>query len=355
MPTRWPYDNITPPIDDPHTPAPTASSFIGIAVAVSGNILISLALNCQKLAHRRLEAQREQQREKGKESQFRRQRAACPGEAEDQNSEQVDRAHDEGPARMEGSSAGEHCNVTLPSTMDRAQTVLLETAPLLVARDRTSREYGLGGHHVTENSKRPGLASRLFPLRFKGKGAPRTKSVGDIEAGNDGQGAADAIQTVIPVDIMTTDRDANGNANGVNRGYDSDDAKEDMEDSMGNESDYLKSKLWCVIHLTGTVNTYMHRCTRWLGFLLMNIGELGNFISYAFAPASVVAPLGTVSSSPEASPLPDLDICIVRPDRKLPLRAADGWRAIPQSKYILVSDLDCPRAPLNHLPHVVVA
>lgn len=34
---------------------------------------------------------------------------------------------------------------------------------------------------------------------------------------------------------------------------------------------------------------------RWLGFTLMNVGELGNFISYAFAPASVVAPLGTVS------------------------------------------------------------
>lgn len=27
----------------------------------------------------------------------------------------------------------------------------------------------------------------------------------------------------------------------------------------------------------------------------MNVGETGNFISYAFAPASVVAPLGTVS------------------------------------------------------------
>ncbi len=26
----------------------------------------------------------------------------------------------------------------------------------------------------------------------------------------------------------------------------------------------------------------------------MNVGETGNFISYAFAPASVVAPLGTV-------------------------------------------------------------
>ena len=33
---------------------------------------------------------------------------------------------------------------------------------------------------------------------------------------------------------------------------------------------------------------------RWLGFLLMNVGEIGNFISYAWAPASVVAPLGTV-------------------------------------------------------------
>jgi hypothetical protein len=28
----------------------------------------------------------------------------------------------------------------------------------------------------------------------------------------------------------------------------------------------------------------------------MNVGEVGNFISYAFAPASVVAPLGTVSA-----------------------------------------------------------
>jgi hypothetical protein len=36
--------------------------------------------------------------------------------------------------------------------------------------------------------------------------------------------------------------------------------------------------------------------SRWLGFTLMNIGEMGNFISYGFAPASVVAPLGTVST-----------------------------------------------------------
>jgi hypothetical protein len=44
-----------------------------------------------------------------------------------------------------------------------------------------------------------------------------------------------------------------------------------------NEGDYLRSKLW------------------WLGLGLMTVGEGGNFVSYGFAPASVVAPLGTVA------------------------------------------------------------
>lgn len=42
------------------------------------------------------------------------------------------------------------------------------------------------------------------------------------------------------------------------------------------EGQYLKSKLW------------------WLGLSLIAVGEGGNFLSYGFAPASVVAPLGTV-------------------------------------------------------------
>ncbi|CDZ96232.1 Uncharacterized conserved protein [Phaffia rhodozyma] len=40
---------------------------------------------------------------------------------------------------------------------------------------------------------------------------------------------------------------------------------------------YFKSKVW------------------WAGLSLMTLGEFGNFLSYAYAPASVVAPLGTVS------------------------------------------------------------
>lgn len=50
------------------------------------------------------------------------------------------------------------------------------------------------------------------------------------------------------------------------------------EDNGVEEGAYLKSKLW------------------WIGLLMITIGEGGNFLSYAFAPASVVAPLGTVVS-----------------------------------------------------------
>jgi magnesium transporter len=38
---------------------------------------------------------------------------------------------------------------------------------------------------------------------------------------------------------------------------------------------FLRSKLW------------------WTGLLLMALGESGNFASYAFAPASLIAPLGS--------------------------------------------------------------
>lgn len=53
---------------------------------------------------------------------------------------------------------------------------------------------------------------------------------------------------------------------------------------------------------------------RWSGFILMNIGETGNFISYAFAPASVVAPLGTVSAFCQLFPslLIEITVCTHR-------------------------------------------
>nr|VWO99663.1 Transcriptional repressor TUP1 [Ganoderma boninense] len=49
-------DDLPGGIDLPRISTATAA---GIGVAIAGNILISLALNCQKLAHRRLQRERE--------------------------------------------------------------------------------------------------------------------------------------------------------------------------------------------------------------------------------------------------------------------------------------------------------
>lgn len=40
---------------------------------------------------------------------------------------------------------------------------------------------------------------------------------------------------------------------------------------------------------------YLHMPLWWLGFTLMVLGEVGNFSAYGFAPASLVAPLGTTT------------------------------------------------------------
>lgn len=88
----------------------------------------------------------------------------------------------------------------------------------------------------------------------------------------------------MPVDILPVNEEE----------YESNDGSTQKEDAeSGSEADYLKSKLWYAL-LPVRSDICLITILRWLGFLLMNIGEIGNFISYAFAPASVVAPLGTV-------------------------------------------------------------
>lgn len=60
---------------------------------------------------------------------------------------------------------------------------------------------------------------------------------------------------------------------------------------------------------------YLHRPTWWLGIALMALGEVGNFSAYGFAPASLVAPLGT------ATVVANMFIAVIALKEKL--RAAD--------------------------------
>ena len=85
-------------------------------------------------------------------------------------------------------------------------------------------------------------------------------------------------------------RDSNKHGHGHGHGHDGHNGQDEHEKPQVEEGQYLKSRLW------------------WSGMILIAVGEGGNFLSYGFAPASVVAPLGTVVRVLPASPFQQLQI-----------------------------------------------
>ncbi|KAF7352939.1 DUF803 domain membrane protein [Mycena venus] len=212
-------------------PELTTATFIGITVAITGNVLISLALNLQKLAHKRVEAEKVERRQA---------KPATNGTAHPNGISEAGEypEHEDGP----------HEDVPL------APAVVL--VPHRVDYGSTSRpgsSTNLNEHDMSVSPKKTLLANL-----FRSKRRQRTANEVPSER-----------TSLIPVDVIT-EEEANGSHRPRRK---PEDEPEEFDD--WNESDYLKTKLW------------------WLGFALMNVGEMGNFISYAWAPASVVAPLGT--------------------------------------------------------------
>ncbi|KZP24520.1 DUF803-domain-containing protein [Athelia psychrophila] len=250
-----------------HFPDMTSGSVIGITVAICGNILISLALNFQKLAHNRLD--REKSRQAREQELKTRKNSAVPSDNEDADSEDA-----------EGTSR----HPIPPQGPQFAGNSPLESSPLLrhFHSDPLSNNYGTdtpGDSRVglishsdanspplspasTDNKK---FMARLNPFVQRSK-KQRTSNLMEVHEDTE---PSDVTHVLVPVDEVVYSLAAAKHGKALKNDDD------DLPPEHGNESDYLKSKLW------------------WLGFLLMNIGECGNFISYAFAPASVVAPLGT--------------------------------------------------------------
>ncbi|KAG6837953.1 hypothetical protein H0H93_008347 [Arthromyces matolae] len=218
-------------------PKLTQATFIGILIAVSGNILISLALNLQKLAHKRVEAQVRANRPKGTGNEHR-----TSGSA-------IQRRVSESPSLDERDEDEIHAMTSSQSNTSNAR--LSEVEPLNPSwREPTygSVTHEANGHNPKDVRPRPGFTSHTMPRWFRGHN-PRISA------------------PVLPVDVVSADSELLQQTSKSN-------TRQDMVEEH-NETEYLKSKLW------------------WLGFFLMNVGETGNFISYAWAPASVVAPLGT--------------------------------------------------------------
>ncbi|KAI9467255.1 DUF803-domain-containing protein [Lactarius psammicola] len=200
---------------------------IGISVAIAGNVLISLALNLQKLAHAKLEKARTE-RNNGLED-------IAEEDSADGGALGVSIQHGlDPPSELE-----REARVWNGSLESRPQEPSIETDPLIPFPRTANAELlhmspTYGALNADDGYLRGTGGS---PLQWK-----RKTTKGPVPGG-----AAKYTN-------MESRRGSK---------------------SEGQESEYLRSKLW------------------WLGFLLMNVGETGNFISYAFAPASVVAPLGT--------------------------------------------------------------
>ncbi|WWC95670.1 hypothetical protein V866_002535 [Kwoniella sp. B9012] len=205
------------------------SSLIGVGIACGGNILISLALTLQKLAHRRNQE-------------------AASGHSSSSHSEEEEDTNEEDHTLMQNGHDGNAHSPILeeetpcPSprrTIIPAEVTEATVVPVILSSQPTSRS--------SSNKRSP--SSTPTPLII-----PQTQSK-HVE-----------LNSPIP-SRQSPDHDVN---------EDEDDGPTFKEGEV-KEGEYLKSKLW------------------WLGQILITIGEGGNFLSYGFAPASVVAPLGTVA------------------------------------------------------------
>ncbi|KAF4602260.1 hypothetical protein EYR40_005465 [Pleurotus pulmonarius] len=173
---RYLYD-----MDD--LPKVSTATFIGITVAIAGNVLISLALNLQKLAHRRLE---EDKAGRSEELSVRR------------------HSHNNNESAIHGSKPGDRQPLT--NNVPRSYGTRESTASIDALPEHKRTSWGW-----------------LIPLKTRSK-----RDIAEEEAAT--------LTEPLLVDVMTEEpsRDSVNGSHGP------------RTPSEGNESDYLKSKLWRV-------------------------------------------------------------------------------------------------------------
>ncbi|WVQ84801.1 hypothetical protein IAT38_006958 [Cryptococcus sp. DSM 104549] len=276
----------------------STSSLIGVGIACGGNVLISLALTVQKLAHRRNEEQVALSHSTSHSSlspssstpsspgpsrapaPYTPVRSAPPSRPLSPSPSPIPE-EDEPPSPAVAGGAGDEVAtvpavpvVLVPAPAKNGEPSGLEVQTLGFGESRSrsrsrsrgrkgdtsesrSRNTSQGGANSRATSPAPApiLPGKYTSLRVKLADSPR----GHKHQHGDGHGAHVSNGHVDLSD------DAHDNGVGEEGGG-------EVEEGM-----YLRSKLW------------------WLGMALIAVGEGGNFLSYGFAPASVVAPLGTVA------------------------------------------------------------
>ncbi|XP_078481276.1 NIPA-like protein 2 [Ciona intestinalis] len=88
-------------------------------------------------------------------------------------------------------------------------------------------------------------------------------------------------------------------------------------------------------------NSYLRSPVWWVGIILMAIGEIGNFVAYGFAPASVVAPLGCVAV------LANGGLAVIFNEESLRMRDVVGASFAIVGSFLIVTFSSKPKMILN--------
>ena len=210
--------------DEPgiHLPYLTLKTVIGIAVAVVGNVLISLALNLQKLAHLRLAKERK--------------RARMERELHVSGDRRYSRSpHDRTPS--EDPATGSHELETQPLIQDSSTNVPRArygaSASVGTRRDDSRSRKSIAstrGRILGKPQRKPNFASRFLPF-----------CIGHGIKGDHGNISHTQEVSAIPVDVIPAEHLVTLNGNRSHKCP----SPEVWEDE-GTESDYLRSKLWYV-------------------------------------------------------------------------------------------------------------
>jgi hypothetical protein len=230
----WKLDPNQNPIEWPRV---NTRTIIGISVAIAGNVLISFALNVQKLAHKRVElANLQRSRERELQVPTNSQayaRRAHPNRV-DEGEEHDDRT--EGRNRVEGSGFDVFGGLIVDSPT-RTSVPLIETEPLLATRRPSPRVYvpepGLGNGHIRAQHSTPAPKRKLLPRLFAAR------------LWNPQPEAEDA--PLLPVEAVTAATKA--------KKIDTKRQGSSQDDKNHNETEYLKSKLWCVAIRSSVLQT----------------------------------------------------------------------------------------------------
>ncbi|KAL2911364.1 hypothetical protein HK105_209176 [Polyrhizophydium stewartii] len=232
-----------------------SASYIGVTVAILGNVCISAALNIQKHVHNKL-ALRAAARQEAKLLHARQSPPSDP-------LEEVSGGHAGSlappassllPAQA-GSGASNGAQLPRPPSPDAAARQ---------AAWRSVDDSGIGVSPSAGFRLHPGSDARLARLS-DGSSEDTGAAAVFVDDGDDGN-----------YDDYDDDDDQGGEEDDLLLGRSASNSGSSMRDSMS-ETAYLGERLW------------------WLGMGVMFLGELGNFAAYGFAPAVLVAPLGTVA------------------------------------------------------------